>query len=179
MAQTADRLYEQVLVLRCQTGDDGAFAELVGHYDQRLTYYVRRLAGAQRDPEDILQDVWLTVYRKLPQLRDPRALAVWLYRIARTTTLAALRGGRNWAELPEEPAGPDESSAEPVLSAEDAAQIQAALDRLRPEHREVLSLRFIEDMSYEQIAAVVGCPLGTVRSRLHHAKEALQRELGG
>ena len=179
MAQTADQLYEQVLVLRCQTGDDGAFAELVGRYDQRLTYYVRRLAGPRRDPEDILQDVWLTVYRKLPQLRDPRALAVWLYRIARTTTLAALRVGRNWAELPQESVAPDKNGVEPVLSAEDAARIQAALDRLRPEHREVLALRFIEDMSYEQIAAVVGCPLGTVRSRLHHAKEALQRELGG
>ena len=64
-------------------------------------------------------------------------------------------------------------------TAEDVARVHAALDQLVPEHREVVVLRYIEDMSYEEIAGVAGCPLGTVRSRLHHAKRALRRALEG
>jgi RNA polymerase sigma-70 factor (ECF subfamily) len=63
------------------------------------------------------------------------------------------------------------------FTAEDAARVHAALDTLAPEHREVVVLRFIEDMSYDEIAKVAGCPVGTVRSRLHHAKRALRRVL--
>jgi RNA polymerase sigma-70 factor (ECF subfamily) len=66
---------------------------------------------------------------------------------------------------------------EPEFTAEDAAQIHAALDRLPAHQREVLVLRFLEDMSYEDIARVIGCPLGTLRSRLHHAKRALRDAL--
>src|SRR5207253_1216868 len=65
------------------------------------------------------------------------------------------------------------SADEAAFSAEDAARVHAALDRLAPEHREVLVLRFLEDLSYDDVARVVGCPVGTVRSRLHYAKRAL------
>ena len=179
MARTADRLYEQVLVLRCQTGDDSAFAELVGRYHPRLTCYVRRLVGPDGEPEDILQETWLSAYRKLPRLREPRAVAVWLYRIARNAVLARQRGRRLWAELTEEPPAPDAGGEQAAVAAEDSVQLRAALERLRPEQKEVLTLRFQEDMSYEDIATVIGRPVGTVRSRLYHAKLALEAELRG
>ncbi len=175
----ADRLYEQVLVLRCQTGDADAFTELVGRYNDRLRYYVRRLLGATDPADDVLQNVWLTVYRKLPGLRHPGALSVWLYRIARNAALVELRRRPTWSELTGEPEARGPDADEPEFSPDDAAWIHSALERLRPEHKEVLVLRFLEEMSYEEMAEVVGCPIGTVRSRIHYAKQALRREMRG
>lgn len=179
MTDAADRLYEQVLVLRCQAGDHGAFAELVQRYHARLGYYLRRLLGNGALAEDVLQNVWFAVFRQLARLEQPRAVSVWLYRIARNAALAELRKTPGWSELTAEPPAPDAEPDEPEFSAEDAARIHAALDRLRPEHKEVLTLRFLEDMSYEQIAEIVRCPLGTVRSRIYYAKRALREEMRG
>ncbi len=179
MTDAADRLYEQVLVLRCQAGDDDAFTEIVRRYHDRLGYYVRRLLGEAGRADDVLQDVWLAVFRKLPRLRSPGALSVWLYRIARNAALAELRGARNWSVLTDDPAAPEPDEQEAEFAPADATRIHAALGRLRPEHREVLVLRFLAELSYEDIADVVGRPLGTVRSRLHYAKRELRREMGG
>jgi RNA polymerase sigma-70 factor (ECF subfamily) len=77
------RIWEQTLVVRCQAGDDDAFAELMGLYEARLRYYVEGLAGRTNDADDILQDVWLDVYLKIHKLRSPKAFRAWLYRIAR------------------------------------------------------------------------------------------------
>lgn len=178
-SQTAERLYEQVLVLRCQAGDSGAFAELVGRYQQRLGYYVRGLAGSTDLVEDTLQEVWLSVYRKISTLRDTRSFKVWLYRVARNAFLAGRRATREWTELADDIEDPGEDEGDPLVSAEDAARLHAALGRLRPEQREVITLRFLEEMSYEDMASVTGCPIGTLRSRLHHARQSLARELGG
>lgn len=179
MSSAAEQLYEQVLVLRYQAGDDRALVELVERYDGRLRYYVRRLLDDAEATDDVLQSVWLAVVRGLKRLARPAALSVWLYRIARNEVFARRRGRRDWAELTEEPAAPaaDEDARE--FAAEDAVRIHAALAELRPEHREVLVLRFVEDMSYEGIAAVTDCPVGTVRSRIHYARHALRRAMGG
>ena len=175
----ADQLYEQLLVVRAQTGDEAAFAELVARYQPRLAYFVRRLVGDAHAADDVLQNVWLQAYTRLGQLRDARALVVWLYRIARNAVLAALRRERGWEELTAEPAAPEGSDEAGEFSAADAERIHAALGRLHPEHRAVLVLRFVENMTYEQIADVVGCPVGTVRSRIHYAKQALRQDMGG
>jgi RNA polymerase sigma-70 factor (ECF subfamily) len=124
--------------------------------------------------EDHLQEIWLEVHRGIAGLANPAAFAAWLYRIARNRAFRAFRKRR---EVPHSLNGidlPDEKDAETRFSAEDAEYIHAALDSLAPEHREVLLLRFIEGMSYEDIASVTSCPVGTVRSRLHYAKRALR-----
>lgn len=177
MSDAAQRLYERFLVVRFQAGDDHAFAEIVQRYHDRLGYYVRRLLGEADAVEDVLQETWLTAFRSLSGLRSPRALSVWLYRIARNTALANRRRPRAWVELSDEPPAPD-ADDDADFSPADADRIHAALGRLRPEHKEVLVLRFLEEMSYEDIAGVVGCPLGTVRSRIHYAKRELRREMG-
>jgi RNA polymerase sigma-70 factor (ECF subfamily) len=175
MSDAADRLYERVLVLRCQTGDEAAFAELVGRYGPRLRYYLGKVLGRAAAADDLLQEVWLAVFRGLGQLNAPAAFAAWLYRIARDRACRHLRRRPPPVPLEDEPAdpGPDEDE----FSAEDAEQIHAALDRLPAGQREVLVLRFLEGMAYEDIARVAGCNLGTVRSRLHYAKRALRRLL--
>jgi RNA polymerase sigma-70 factor (ECF subfamily) len=171
MTDPADRLYERLLVLRCQAGDEAAFAELVERYGPRLRYFLRRLLGPTGETEDVLQDTWLDVFRSAPRLADPGAFAAWLYRVARDRAWRLLRKQRQpLAPLPEE----DLAGEEAEFSAADAEQVHIALGQLPLEHREVLVLRFLEEMSYDDIARVVGCPLGTVRSRLHHARRALR-----
>ncbi|MEX0612578.1 MAG: sigma-70 family RNA polymerase sigma factor [Pirellulales bacterium] len=175
MSDQAERLYERLLVLRCQTGDKSAYRELVARFGPRLHYFLRKLSPRADRADDLAQEVWLEVLRQLPRLKDAGAFTTWLYRIAHgKAMLDARRNGRAPATTPDvdQVAGKEEQ-----FSPEDAAQIHAALDRLEPPHREVLVLRFLEELSYDEIGQIVGCPVGTVRSRIHFAKAALQRLL--
>ncbi len=112
----------------------------------------------------------------LPRLADPAALTAWLYRIARDKASVQWRGRPpertlDVSDIVEEP------SHDTEFRQEDAQEIHASLDELNPEQREVLVLRFLEDMTYQQIAKVTGCPIGTVRSRLYYAKAALRQAI--
>src|SRR5687768_13098064 len=142
-----------------------------------LRYYLRKLLSSTEVAEDCLQDVWLDVFRGLARLVDPQAVRAWVYRIARDRAFGILRKDRR----AEQPLGefdvPEETTEENEFSPEDAARIHAALDELPPEQREVLVLRFLEEMSYDEIARITGQPLGTVRSRIHYGKRALRRAL--
>jgi len=170
-----DELREEILIARAQCGDGQAFLRLVERYHGRLLYYIRRLAGTGDQAEDILQNVWLHAIRQIGRLRCTEAFAVWIYRIAHNQAMQALRDELRYTALEEteEPAAPVEEDG-PWL-AEDVALVQEGLLHLRPEHREVITLRFLEEMSYGEIAAVTGVPPGTVRSRLHYAKRHLKR----
>jgi len=175
MTDQADLIYERLLVVRAQAGDDGAFAELVERFSPRLRYFLRKLLPSAHDAEDALQDVWVDVIRSLPRLNDPQALVAWLYRIARDRAFARLRKARPHEQLSDEGTVADITTDDDRdFSAEDATRIHAALDMLPAEQREVLVLRFLEDMTYEQIATVVGVSIGTVRSRLHYGKRTLR-----
>ncbi len=172
-----ERLLDQVLILRYQTGDQSAFERLVERHQGKLRYFVRRLLAPSAGEDDILQEVWLTVLRQLNRLRNPEAFTVWLYRIARNKVYRQLQRDRRYSPLADDvqelPQGKDEDE----FSAEAAEQIHQCLEKLSPEHREVLVLCFLEQMSYEQVGQVVDCPLGTVRSRIYYAKRALRREM--
>lgn len=172
--QLAEQLYEKLLVLRCQTGDERAVAELVERFHARLRYYVRKMLPELDQADDILQEVWFDVYRKLPQLREPGAFRAWLYRIARDRVYVVLRRRRPTYEPLAECDLAEAAYEEEELTPEDARRVHEALAKLPPDQREVLVLRFLEEMSYEDIARVSDSPLGTVRSRLHYAKRALR-----
>ncbi len=175
MTDQADLIYERLLVVRAQAGDNAAFAELVERFSPRLRYFLRKLLPSAHDAEDALQDVWVDVIRSLPRLNDPQALVAWLYRIARDRAFARLRKAKPHEQLRDEGTVANTTTDDDRdFSPEDAERIHAALDTLPPEQREVLVLRFLEDMTYEQIAVVTGRNLGTVRSRLHYAKRALK-----
>lgn len=171
-----EQLIEQILILRCQMGDKEAFAELIERYLRPLRYFVGRLLDDAQTSEDIFQETWLTVIRGIHGLRRPDAFSTWLYRIARNKVYQQLRKKKVWSELSENIAVPDENEDD-VVSLEDAAKVHRCLRELRPEHKEVLMLRFLEQMSYQQIAEVLDCNLGTVKSRVYYAKLALKKEL--
>ena len=161
-----------LLVLRCQAGDERAFARLMTDFGGKTLRYLRGLVGD--DADDVQQDVWLTVYRSLHTLGNPGAFRTWLFRTTRHRALDCLRRRKRERELI------DDVPLEQVAVAEDEpleriddSILDAALDAMPPPQREVMLLRYRDDLSYAEIASVVGCPIGTVRTRLFHAKRRL------
>lgn len=167
---------DHILILRCQLQDRQAFAELIDRYQRPLRYFIARLVGSPDLADELSQETWLTVLSKIHTLRSAATFRVWLYRIARNKVYQELRRRKVTIELNENVEAPDDTMDE-IGSFEDAAQLHRCLEKLKPLHKEVLLLRFLEEMSYEQIADVLDCNLGTVRSRIFHAKLALKREL--
>jgi RNA polymerase sigma-70 factor (ECF subfamily) len=175
MNELAGRVYLQVLVVRCQLGDREAFAELVGLCQPRLRAYLNRMLPEPHHVDDVSQEVWIDVFRDLPRLLDPAAFMPWLYRVAHNRCARMMR--RRQVQSIDDVDVALWQPVEEEFTAEDAAAVHAALGCLSSEHREVLLLRFLENMSYEDIANVIGCPVGTVRSRIHNAKAALRKIL--
>ena len=182
----AEAILCELLVLRCRRGDPAAWREVIGLFERRLFYYLRRLAGdAERDAWDVLQQTWLEAFKNLHRLAEPRALRTWLYRIAHCQAMShARRTGREPpAASAEEATDAGEAAAleadgvEAFDVIETAEQVHAGLAQLSLSHREVLTLHFLEDLPIEDIAAVLGVPPGTVKSRLHYAKRALRAVL--
>ena len=173
---SSDQLIEQVLVLRCQIGDKDAFAELIERYHAPLRYFISSLSASTEVTEDIFQETWLTVIRRICSLKRTEAFPTWLYRIARNKVYQQLRRKKKLSELNENIAVPNDTENH-VFSPEDAAKVHRCLKELPPEYKEVLMLRFLEQMSYKQISQVLNCNLGTVKSRIYYAKLALKREM--
>ena len=176
-----ERLREQLDLTRAQLGDDQAFMRLVERYHNRLLFHVRRLGADETTAEDILQEVWVAAYQRLRRVYDAEAFPAWIYAIARHKAISALRHRHR---RPESPAPADEEveaaangDEAPDFTADEAAAVHRCLDRVSLSHREVLLLRFFEGLSYEQIAVVIGCSIGTVRSRLYYAKRAMRRAM--
>jgi len=173
----AEALRLHLLVLRCQAGDEQAFAALYRAFNPRTLRYLRGLLDT-RSAEDVHQEVWLTVYQKIATLANPRGFRTWLYQVTRHRAIDFLRREKRQSDLLQtvEEDGVDEAvhPTDDPLPSTVSPHVQAALDRLSPAHRDVLILQFWEEMSYAEIALVVGCSVGTVRSRLHHAKRNIR-----
>lgn len=174
-----DRTLYEWIALRCQSGDADAFEDLVAAMERPLLYYAASITGNQDSGLDVLQEVWIKAFRGISKLKDPGALRSWLYSI--THGIAVDRIRRNTArERAEQVELEDFQEAdEPSFAAEDAAAIHRALSELGLKHREVLVLHFLDDLSIAEIAKVVGCSEGTVKSRIHYAKQAMKEILSG
>lgn len=171
-------LQERLLVLQAQCREDAAFHRLVKMYERRLLYYIRRIVG-EPGASDVLQDVWIKVFVKLPTLKSAEAFRVWLYKIAHDLSVRHLRKKRRHEELLEEdhrPAIESETWNEFELL-EQAEIVHRALGEMSLSHREVLTLRFLEGLELAEIAEVIGCSLGTVKSRLHYAKCQMRKTM--
>jgi RNA polymerase sigma-70 factor (ECF subfamily) len=158
---------------RAQLGDRDAFRALYERYADVVYAFVRRMLGDDAAAEDALQDTFLRVARSLASFRidGPAALSTWILTIARRAALTPRRPPPA-APLREPATGPA-----PVELAAVRRRLEDALGALSPEQREVFVLRELSQLSYEEIAAAVGVDVGTVRSRLHRARAALQASL--
>jgi len=167
----------QVLVGRCRRGERAAFEEIFRQFQPRLRYYIRRLDPGGNHVEDMLQDVWVKVVRRVGSLRDPKAFVAWLYTIARNEVYSKVQAKDPFVGLDDEHLELVTDNHEPVFGADEAARVHGALERLTPAHREILTLCFLEDLSPKQIAEILGIRAGTVRSRIYYAKQSLRKEL--
>jgi RNA polymerase sigma-70 factor (ECF subfamily) len=174
-----NRIRYEWIALRCQSGEPGAFEDLIAVMERPLLYYATSLTGNADSGLDVLQDVWIRAFRSIRKLKDPGSLRSWLYTI--THGIAVDRIRRNSSrELAEKVQLEDfEEAEEPSFAETDAAALHQALSEIGFRHREVLVLHFLEDLSISEIATVVGCSEGTVKSRIHYAKRAVKEILSG
>ena len=186
----SDRDIDQQLVERAQRGDKHAFELLVAKYQRRLLRLISRLVRDPAEAEDVAQEAFIKAYRALPQFRGDAAFYTWLYRIGVNTAKNFLvSNGRKAPTSTEkdaeeaetfEDAGQlrDINTPESVLMSRQVAEaVNAAMERLPEALCTAVTLREIEGLSYDEIAEVMNCPIGTVRSRIFRAREAIAAEL--
>ena len=163
---------DELLVVRCQLGEREAFAELIRAWHPAVERYVGRMLAGPDD--DVVQEVWLAVFKGLPRLRQPDRFAPWLFAIARRAVMNRLRDvySHPVPELVDDVPGVDETEA--VI---DRETIGGALAALPAREREVLLLFYLEDLPLDVCAQVCAVPVGTIKSRLNRARRLLRREL--
>lgn len=175
---------EQLLILAARRGDSIAFGKIVHAYQDRLCTALLHVCGSADDAEDVAQEAFVQAYVKLASFAGESAFYTWLYRIAFNAAVSRRRRRREETSVEqareatgEEPYDDEEPAEERVLREERAVQVQRALALLSDEHRAILVLREVEGCDYDEIASVLGLPVGTVRSRLHRARLHLKEQL--
>ena len=189
-AWMSEREVDRQLVERAQRGDKHAFELLVHKYQRKLGRLLARFIRDPAEVEDVTQEAFIKAYRALPAFRGDSAFYTWLYRIgintAKNYLMALGRRAPTSTEVEAEEAEGledgeqlrDINTPESVLlSAEIARTVNATIEELPEELRTAIQLREIEGMSYEDIARIMDCPIGTVRSRIFRAREAIAERL--
>jgi RNA polymerase sigma-70 factor, ECF subfamily len=190
MPNLSERDIDAALVTRVQQGDKKAFDLLVLKYQRKIIRLLSRMIRDQNEIEDVAQEAFIKAYKALPQFRGDSAFYTWLYRISINTA-------RNWlSQNSRRPSSPnmnvsenDETFSEidnltdshtpeaEMVSREIAASVNQTIESLPDELRQAIVMREIDGMSYEDIALAMSCPIGTVRSRIFRAREAIATKL--
>jgi len=186
----SEREIDQELVERAQKGDKRAFELLVVKYQRKLSRLLARLIRDPGELDDVTQEAFIKAYRALGSFRGDSAFYTWLYRIgintAKNHLVTAGRRALSFAEVTQDDGegrdeGPevrDINTPESVLMSKEIANtVNAAMEALPEDLRTAIQLREIEGLSYEEIAAMMNCPIGTVRSRIFRAREAIAERL--
>jgi RNA polymerase sigma-70 factor (ECF subfamily) len=191
--QAGEAAIDAGLVQRFTSGDESAFNEIVARYRGRIYGLTLNLLRNTADAEEVTQDAFIRAYRGLGRFRGESSLATWLYRIALNLARNRYwyffrRHRHNWVSL-DRPLGDDSETtfadliaardhdpAQETASGEFSALVAACMERLDRKHREILTMRNVLDLSYEEIASTLGINIGTVKSRIARAREYL-REL--
>jgi RNA polymerase sigma-70 factor (ECF subfamily) len=174
-----DDLPDEETMARVAAGGSDLLERLVRRHSVRLLTFICRLVGDRHRGEELFQDVFLTVWTKRQQYQYPRPFRPWLYAIAVNKCRESLRR----RPLPagpfgdQDPASPDATPCEEAMASEQAVLLLRAVNRLSPQQRAVVMLRVWDELSYPEIAEVVGCTEGTVRSHMHLGLAALRKEL--
>lgn len=182
---------ERGLVRRCKDREPQAFNQVVLKYQERILNTLYRMTGDYQISCDLCQETFLKAFRAIESFEERSALSTWLYRIAANLCLSHRRSRRRRPETSldgvRDSGGEDgatyevaDSSMEPGAAAEleeRRKKVRLKIEELEPDFRDVVVLRDMEGLSYEEIAEIVGCPTGTVRSRLHRARLDLKEKL--
>ncbi|XXF80543.1 sigma-70 family RNA polymerase sigma factor [Myxococcaceae bacterium GXIMD 01537] len=181
---------ERALVLRLRRGDPDAFEQLVRAHQDRVYDFCVRMLGDREEASDLVQEIFFSVHQNLRRFREDAKLSTWLFRISKNHCLNRLkflkRRGRGrseeYGEVSEgalaEALGPTPGPDAALEAARERTRVQWAIARLDPDARMLVALRDIEGLSYDEIVAITELPEGTVKSRLHRAREKLAALLG-
>jgi len=171
---------ETWLALRAQAGDREAFDRLFRLLQEPLYRYIFSLVGARAPAEDVLQEVFILIYRKIRWLREPALLRPWVYRIATREAFKHLKRERRWTDKAEDESvlldlpAPSRDDLAPEMITQLVAQL---VERLSPASRAVIVLHYLHEMPLAEIAEVMGVAVGTVKSRLAYGLELMRRQL--
>ncbi|HEY7625281.1 MAG TPA: sigma-70 family RNA polymerase sigma factor [Candidatus Limnocylindria bacterium] len=172
---------DQDVVKACLAGDANAYAAIVERYGGRVFNIAYRITGDTDAANDCAQEAFIRAYRALHQYDPALPFGPWLYRI---TTNASLNHVQRWHahenpvdELPEAPEDIDEGPEATTLRREQVSEVVAAMNELPPAYRAALTLRHMQQLSYQEVSDALGIPLGTVKTHLHRARAALKARL--
>lgn len=182
---------ERLLIRRCKARDGEAFNQVVVRYQERILNVLYRMTGDYQTALDLCQETFVRAYRAIESFEERSALSTWLYRIAANLCLSHRRYRRRRPETSLDagrssdgeglaPIDVPDSTMEPgaALDVQEKRQkVRAMIEELEPDFRSVVVLRDLEGLSYEEVAEVLGCPVGTIRSRLHRARLELKEKL--
>jgi len=180
---------DEELAVEAARGSEAAFRELVERFERPVYALVVRIVRRSELAEELAQEAFVKAWRALGRFDPERKFSSWLFKIAHNVALDQLRRRGPATESLDAPLGDDESPR--PLPADPRAEdplarttfraagraLEAAMSELRPEYREILTLRFAEELSYEEIAEVTGAPLGTVKVHLHRARQELAKRM--
>jgi RNA polymerase sigma-70 factor (ECF subfamily) len=177
-------LPDRELVLRCQRNESRAFDELVARHQDRVFSAVTRFCGNAEDAADVVQRAFINAFRKIQEFKGDSAFSTWIYRIAFNQAISFRRENRRPTVSID--AKEDDKSIEPAVESnpteklegeETQKKVQQALEQLEEGDRQIILLKDLQGHSYDEIAAIMQIPKGTVRSRLHRARLELKSKL--
>ena len=180
---------EEKLIKKIKKGDRDAFAELVELYKDKIYQVAYRLVGNAQEAEDVAQETFLRVYANLDHYDPTYKFSTWVYRIATNLSIDQLRKRKQVYSIDKEAPGADgidwhdrladqqPNPEEQTLTGELQLQVQQAINSLSPKYRAIMILRYIEDLSLQEISEVVKLPISTVKTRIHRGRESLKKKL--
>jgi len=174
MARTRRKIADEWLILACQDGDADAFNRLVARWQKPLWRHARRVTGRDDLAWEALQEAWIAIVKGLRRLADPARFSAWAHRIVRHKSIDLVRGDRRRMEALAAAGQLREQRGE---SGVDTEALALAIKSLAPKHREVLALHYRDGFDVAEIGALLEIPQGTVKSRLHHARQQLKEKL--
>ena len=176
MQARRDQIYDELLVIKCQQGEKAAFDELVGRWQKRFWYYAMRLTNSEAAAWDIVQETWYAVIKGIRKLEDPAVFPRWAFRILNNKCSDCLRKRQLQSRLHDKLAEQTENESQKRQTSNDKLDsLYKAIEKLSPDRRALLMLRYNEGFDVGQIAQITETPVGTVKSRIHRALEQLRQ----
>ena len=176
MRKSRSQIYDELLVIKCQQGDKDAFDELVERWQKRLWHYACRVTGSESAAWDIVQETWFAIVKGLSKLKDTAVFPQWAFRIVNNKCTDWLRKQQRRSRLNNQREEHAQSQSDKEQNSDEKSEsLRAAVGKLSPDRRALLSLRYHEGFDIGQIAEILSVPEGTIKSRLHRTVNELRQ----